>query len=151
MTSEEDWDPSILDLDITEDENWFDAISGNHEYMINSPFDEFGDYRKRFEVQQHSYLSIEESVDKCVMYHTNQLIVNIFTMIILMMMGVISMKKMMISSSFTTRMSQLMTSTVLDLYSRRENLLSPMTASPSKPRNRTTIINALSLRGYLLI
>ena len=46
--------------------------------MINSSFDEFGDYRKRVEVQQHSALSIEDSVDRCVMYHTNQLIVKRF-------------------------------------------------------------------------
>ena len=46
--------------------------------MINSSFDEYGNYRKRVEVQQHSALSIEEYVDRCVLYHTNQLIVKCF-------------------------------------------------------------------------
>ena len=99
LTSEEDWDPSTLDLDITDDEDWFDAISDNHEYMINSSFDEFGDYRKRVEVQQHSALSIEDSVDRCVLYHTNQLIVKCFNNDTPKDGGVIFMKTMMIASS----------------------------------------------------
>ena len=70
FTSEEDWDPSTLDLDIDNDELWYDAITDNHEYPINQRFDEYGNYRHRVEVQAASIEDIDNSVDKCVIYHT---------------------------------------------------------------------------------
>ena len=42
-----DWDPTILDSTIYENEKWFDAISDLSEQIIASPFDEFGDFKHR--------------------------------------------------------------------------------------------------------
>ena len=72
LTSEEEWDPSKLDLDVDKDEDWYDAISDENHYTINQKFDEYGNYRHRVEVQSTSIKSIHESVDNCVIYHTNK-------------------------------------------------------------------------------
>ena len=34
LTSEEDWDPSTMDLDVQDDELWYDSIADNHQYPI---------------------------------------------------------------------------------------------------------------------
>ena len=51
LTSEEDWDPSTMDLDVKNDELWYDSVTDDHKYSINQRFDEYGNYRHRVEVQ----------------------------------------------------------------------------------------------------
>ena len=43
-TSDTDWDPTVLDCSIEEDETWYDAISDLEGGLIHSPFNEFGHY-----------------------------------------------------------------------------------------------------------
>jgi hypothetical protein len=50
MASDVDWDPSVLDHDPTTDPNWADAVSGLEDDPTTNLFDEFGDYRGRYEV-----------------------------------------------------------------------------------------------------
>ena len=40
-----------MDLDIQNDELWYDSVTNDHEYPINQLFDEYGNYRQRVEVQ----------------------------------------------------------------------------------------------------
>ena len=53
LTSDADWDPSMLDLDLDEPEAWFDAITDLPPDKPPSAFDEFGDYNKRVVMQSH--------------------------------------------------------------------------------------------------
>jgi hypothetical protein len=43
-TGDIDWDPSVLDLTLDDDQNWFDAISDLKVQPFTSLFDKFGDY-----------------------------------------------------------------------------------------------------------
>ena len=43
-TSDEEWDPTVLDHTLTDDEQWYDAISDLQEGILHSPFDTFGNY-----------------------------------------------------------------------------------------------------------
>ena len=66
-TSDEDWDPSILDNVITNDERWYDAISDLDDGLIHSPFDEFGNYKFR-EADLHFFdpgeeFNIDDDID----------------------------------------------------------------------------------------
>ena len=76
LTSELEWNPSVLDHDPTEDEQWFDAISEPIEHLPTA-FDEFGNYRHRVNVQHADYLtrgsdrSADSYIDHCV-YHAHQ-------------------------------------------------------------------------------
>ena len=72
LTSEKERDPSKLDLDVDKDKDQYDSISDENQYTINQKLDEFGNYRHRVEVQSTSIQSIHESVDNCVIYHTNK-------------------------------------------------------------------------------
>ena len=73
MTSDFDWDPTVLDHDPTENEQWFDAVS---DVESKDPavdlFDEYGEYRHRITVQATSLLSrgtivdLEDAIDRCV-------------------------------------------------------------------------------------
>jgi hypothetical protein len=45
FTSDSEWDPTVLDYDLDEDEQWFDALSDIPEGTDNKLFDEYGDYR----------------------------------------------------------------------------------------------------------
>jgi hypothetical protein len=45
LTSDVDWDLSIIDHVITEDESWFDAVANNGDGYIFEPFDETGNYQ----------------------------------------------------------------------------------------------------------
>ena len=61
LTSEEDLYSSTFDLDIDNDEIWYDAITDDHEYPLSQRFDEYGNYCHRFEVHStkrgdHIYL-----------------------------------------------------------------------------------------------
>jgi hypothetical protein len=53
-TSDEEWDPTVLDHEITDDDAWYDAISDLQGSLMNSPFDEYGRYRKR-EAEMHFF------------------------------------------------------------------------------------------------
>ena len=46
-TSDTEWDPSVLDGEPPDEDQWYDALSDLSEGMIQSPFDEFGNYRFR--------------------------------------------------------------------------------------------------------
>ena len=60
-TSDMDWDPSVLDQSLTDDENWFDAVSDLAETIIASPFDEYGNFTSR-EAELHFFDAGEEFV-----------------------------------------------------------------------------------------
>jgi hypothetical protein len=45
-TGDTDWDPTVLDHTLDDDEHLFDAISDREATPLTSLFDEFGDYRK---------------------------------------------------------------------------------------------------------
>lgn len=53
-TSDVEWNPSVLDHEIEDEDEWYDAITDMQEGIIQSPFDEFGNYRKR-EVDLHFF------------------------------------------------------------------------------------------------
>ena len=69
-----DWDPSVLDLDLDEQEAWFYAITDLPPDKPPSAFDEFGDYNKRVVMQSHDVLyswdTSQHITDACVMVHT---------------------------------------------------------------------------------
>ena len=46
LTSDSEWDPRVLDHDLDEDEQWFDALTDIPEGTADTLFDEYGDYRK---------------------------------------------------------------------------------------------------------
>ena len=70
LTSDVDWDPTVLDHTLDDDEQWYDAISDLQSDPTTNLFDEFGDYRNRVEVNQ---LSAEVIVDMAVMQRTLEL------------------------------------------------------------------------------
>ena len=72
LTSEETWDPSVLDLDISDDSNWFNSVIHEDLDDPHSLFDDVGNYRQRVHIQSTSISHLEDSVDTCVMYHTNK-------------------------------------------------------------------------------
>ena len=45
MTSDNHWNPKVMDNIISNKQDWYDAISDIAHRIINSPFDEFGEYR----------------------------------------------------------------------------------------------------------
>ena len=46
-TSDVEWDPSVLDCTIEDQETWYDALSDIEGGILHSPFDEYGKYRYR--------------------------------------------------------------------------------------------------------
>jgi hypothetical protein len=66
LTSEMEWDPSILDHDFPDDEQWGDVPDPD------TPFDAFGDYKHRVIVQHLSYFQrhdgdlLDDIIDQCV-------------------------------------------------------------------------------------
>ena len=56
LTGDADWDPSVLDHDLDENETWFDAVPDLPLDKPPSAFDEVGDYNKRVIVQTHDVL-----------------------------------------------------------------------------------------------
>jgi hypothetical protein len=56
LTSELEWDPSVLDHDHLDDDQWFDALSDIESNPNTNLFDEFGDYHHRIVVQCAEYL-----------------------------------------------------------------------------------------------
>ncbi len=76
LTGDTDWDPSVLDVDLDEQEAWFDAITDLPPDMSPSTFNEFGDYNKRVMVQNHDVLyswdTSQHVIDACAMVQTYQ-------------------------------------------------------------------------------
>ena len=75
-TSDEEWDPTVLDHTIKDDEEWYDATTDMQEGIIQSPFDEFGNYRKR-EVDLHFFDAeqgqmSDEAADYAAVYHATE-------------------------------------------------------------------------------
>ena len=76
LTGETDWDPSVLDHDPLEHENWADAICDLEADPTTNLFDEFGDYRKRIIVQHAQYFvrqdgtDLQDVMDQCI-YHAH--------------------------------------------------------------------------------
>ena len=52
LTSEQDWDPKILDNVISDQDDWYNVIQDWDNGLIKTPFDEFGNYRKREPVKR---------------------------------------------------------------------------------------------------
>ena len=50
MTSDVDWDPSVLDYELTDDPEWRDIVPSYDSINPNTDFDEVGDYRRRIAV-----------------------------------------------------------------------------------------------------
>ena len=71
LTSETKWEPSDLDLDLTSDDQWFDSIDPDSCLIPNSRFDDFGNYLHRHVAHTSTIPSLEDAVDTCVLYHTN--------------------------------------------------------------------------------
>ena len=46
MTSPREWDPSVLDLDLEAEENWFDHVNAVEQDPFHNTFDHFGWYRR---------------------------------------------------------------------------------------------------------
>jgi len=46
----------VLDVDLDEQEAWYDAITDLPPEKLPSTFDEFGDYNKRVVIQSHDVL-----------------------------------------------------------------------------------------------
>ena len=71
LSSDSTWDTSVLDFDIDNEDEWFDSVSNNFDYTSQQLFDEYGNYKGRVKVSSHE-TSLGDSVDTCVLYHTNQ-------------------------------------------------------------------------------
>ena len=41
------WDPRVLDSIISTEDDWYNTIKGLHDGLIKTPFDEYGNYKKR--------------------------------------------------------------------------------------------------------
>ena len=80
-TSDVDWDPSVLDCNIQDQESWFDAISDLEGGILHSPFDEFGNYAYRsaalhsFDPGEHVLDDdddLPDIVDHAIIHHDEQ-------------------------------------------------------------------------------
>ena len=73
-TSDTNWDPSVLDNSISDNETWYDAISDLEGGIVHSVFDEFGNYQHR-ETSLHlmdvgeEFHNIDDIVDHTVLTH----------------------------------------------------------------------------------
>lgn len=59
-TDDNKWDSSVLDSCLTDNENWFDAVSDLEGDILSSPFDEYGNFKCR-EAELHFFDAGEES------------------------------------------------------------------------------------------
>ena len=59
-TSDIDWDPSVLDVSLTDDMHWFDTVSDLAASTLSNPFDEYGDYKHR-EAELHSFDAVADT------------------------------------------------------------------------------------------
>ena len=63
LTSDQDWDPSVLDHSFDDDDDWFDSISDLEADPTTNLFDEFGNYRKRVIVQETFFDAVQTARD----------------------------------------------------------------------------------------
>ena len=49
LTADVDWDPTIIDCELDDEEEWFDAMQDIPEFDHDPLFDEVGDYRTTLE------------------------------------------------------------------------------------------------------
>ena len=47
LTSGADWDPKVLDHTVSDTDNWYNTIKEMNDGLIETPFDQFGNYRHR--------------------------------------------------------------------------------------------------------
>jgi hypothetical protein len=72
LTSELEWDPTVLDHDFHDASEWADAATSDHGNLLNSRYDEFGQYRHRVLVNHLAYFSrldgtnFDDCIDQCV-------------------------------------------------------------------------------------
>ena len=69
LTSELEWDPSVLDLDIDYGKKWYDAISDDPDCPSLLFFDVYGDYIKSVEVNCYT---CSDYFDHFVLYQINK-------------------------------------------------------------------------------
>jgi hypothetical protein len=66
-----EWDPSVLDHEFKEDEQWGEVPT------ISTQFDEVGNYKQRVKLHHNSYLECQDStttddiIDQCYATHTS--------------------------------------------------------------------------------
>jgi len=76
LTSDVDWDPSVLDHDLDDNETWFDAISDLPTVPPHTLFDELGDYHRHLVIQEHfhdtqcDWSHVCDVANECTMVHT---------------------------------------------------------------------------------
>ena len=56
LTAGTDWDPTVIDHTLTDKEDWYDTLADLNDGIISTPFDEFGNYRKREVPAVHTIL-----------------------------------------------------------------------------------------------
>jgi len=47
LTSGDIWDPTVLDNTLTDRDDWYNTLKELDDGIINTPFDQYGNYRKR--------------------------------------------------------------------------------------------------------
>ena len=47
FTSGNEWDPQVLDLTLSTDDNWYNTVKELSDGHIHTPFDEYGNYVRR--------------------------------------------------------------------------------------------------------
>ena len=80
LTSDIEWDPSLSDQILTDDETWFDAVADHGDGYIFEPFDETGHYRNHSHTisvetnwhDMHEHLIVEE-IDPAITVQANVL------------------------------------------------------------------------------
>ena len=63
LTSDTDWDPSVLDNTIDDDETWFDALSDFSKDSVSPLFDLYGNYQHRHAVHFHDMAALDPDLD----------------------------------------------------------------------------------------
>ena len=67
LTSDIDWDPSVLDHSVEDDNDWYQSVSDIQDNPMSNLFDEFGDYRGRHVVTE--VLIDESAMDMTIFPH----------------------------------------------------------------------------------
>jgi hypothetical protein len=73
LTSELEWDPTVLDHQYHDSSEWGDDAASAHGTLYNSRYDEFGKYRQRVHVNHLPYFSrqdgttLDDNIDQCVL------------------------------------------------------------------------------------
>ena len=64
LTSDVDWDPTVLDFLAESNEEWFDAQTDTTEGPASQLFDEFGNYRKRTSINEQELYYFDANSSK---------------------------------------------------------------------------------------